>query len=379
MTTVEEYRSISNRRWTAIAQDFINALANPLTYSPRKNPEVSFGFLWGIPVPIFAILIHVHASHSGCDLATCLSIVRDDPVYAFFLLHPILFAIIFGALGTMRANREQHIRELLDQSERQCQELCKANARLTELDRWKSEFLANVTHELKSPLVTALGYTDRILGRHLGEITDGQRNGLEVSKRNLRHLRNLIDEILDFSRLDAGVARFEMTPNDFAAAVRSAVEGLALKAKDRNITVIASTPPEPAMVIGDTAKLSQVVVNLVDNAIKFSHDGGTIRIGITADGPHWHLIVADEGVGISPQVLPHLFERFVQEDGSLARNYDGIGLGLVIVKKIVEAHGGRIRIESQPGIGTKVHVELRTAPPATAPTAQETRKETVHV
>jgi signal transduction histidine kinase len=349
------------RRHRLVLLDFIEALGNRYTYSVRHNPEVLFGFLWGVPVPLFALWIHAHATGSSCDPAYCLTILRDNPLYIVFILHPVIFAVVFGALGTMREHRESHIRKLLAEAEQHCHELGKTNARLIELDRYKSEFLANVTHELKSPLVTALGYTDRMLGNHLGEITDRQRKGLEVSKRNLQRLRQLIDEILDFSRLDAGVARFDMGPHDLLGSVHSAVEGLALKAKDRNVTLTMKMPHRPATVIGDAAKLLQVVINLVDNAIKFSRESGAVEISVENDGTYVRLTVADNGVGISPQILPHLFQRFVQEDGTLSRNYDGVGLGLVIVKKIIDAHGGRVWIESEQGRGTKVHIELRAA------------------
>src|SRR6185295_15999042 len=135
---------------------------------------------------------------------------------------PVLFAVVFGALGTMREHRESHIRTLLAEAKQHCHELGKTNARLIELDRYKSEFLANVTHELKSPLVTALGYTDRILGKHLGEITERQQKGLEVGKRNLIRLRDHIDEMLDFSRLEAGFEKCAMAPVNLLDAVKTA-------------------------------------------------------------------------------------------------------------------------------------------------------------
>jgi signal transduction histidine kinase len=165
---------------------------------------------------------------------------------------------------------------------------------------------------------------------------------------------------------------------DLAAAVYAAVEGLTLKAKERDIAIVVSVPQSPSLVMGDRAKLSQVVINLLDNAVKFSRDGGTVNVSITENGPCWRLTVADKGVGISPQVLPQLFERFVQEDGSLSRNYDGVGLGLVIVKKIAEAHGGRVWIESQLGAGTKVFVELPACQEPDKLTTVNLRKEKAH-
>ncbi|HYG75031.1 MAG TPA: HAMP domain-containing sensor histidine kinase [Planctomycetota bacterium] len=346
------------QRWRESIHEFLHVLRDPFTYAPRKNPEVVFGFLWGLPIPVFAIGIHLHAAGLNCDLNVCLAILRSNPGYIVFLLHPFLFAMLFGALGTMRAHREAHIRKLLEDEIHRTEELCEANTRLQELDKMKSEFIANVTHELKSPLVTALGYTDRILGRHLGEINERQQKGLEVGKRNLIRLRKLIDEILDFSKLDAGVAKFESQPVNFSETIESVMENLALKTKDRGMAVQIELADPAARVLGDAGKLYQVVLNLLENAIKFSADGSTITLRLLQDGSKWHLIVQDQGCGIPADVLPRLFQRFYQVNASLNRTHDGVGLGLVIVSKIVEAHSGRIWIESEPGVGTRVHVEL---------------------
>jgi signal transduction histidine kinase len=206
--------------------------------------------------------------------------------------------------------------------------------------------------------VTALGYTDRILGKHLGEVNERQSRGLEVSKRNLLRLRMLIDEILDFSRLEAGMAKFEMKPADLRDIVAIAIENLTLKARERRITIIPTAPTAPINVNGDAHKLGQVVTNLIDNAIKFTPDAGEIRVELKRCGKDWHLAVIDHGKGIPAHIIPTLFVRFSQADGSLARPHNGVGLGLVIVRKIVDAHGGSVWLESTEGKGTTVHVCL---------------------
>ena len=338
--------------------EFLAALTDPRTYSFWQNTEAMFGFLWGLPVPLFALTIHVYAAHMPRNVASIVEIVSLHPMYWVFLVHPFLFAVIFGALGAMRQHRDEQIGQLVSDVKKQCEELCVANSRLLETDRLKTEFLANVTHELKSPLVTALGYTDRILGRHLGDVTERQEKALEVGKRNLIRLRTLIDEILDFSRLDSGKAKFEMAPVNLGDAISVAVENLTLKAAERKIELHKSLPSDPAWMLGDLQKLTQVVTNLLDNAIKFSHPNGMINAKLTAGGGTWHLTIEDHGQGIPAAAQPKLFERFVQADGSLGRPYNGVGLGLVIVKKIVEQHGGQIWIESTENVGTKVHVQM---------------------
>lgn len=363
MTSTYNVSAPSHHR-LAVVSEFLRALRNPRTYSPRKNLEVIFGFLWGLPIPLFTLAIHMHAGGTPWTVTSVTSVLHDNPLYVVLILHPFLFAIVFGAMGTMRSLRDAHIRGLLAEVATHCDELGAANARLTELDRLKTEFLANVTHELKSPLVTAVGYTERILGEHLGPITDRQRKGLEVSKRNLVRLRELIDEILDFSRLEAGVARFEMATISLKEVVNTAFENVMLKARDRGLTISAELPEAGAQVKGDKGKLTQVVVNLLDNAIKFSNANSEVKVSLHSAGTQWHMAVSDQGAGIPPESVSKLFERFYQVDGSLSRPHNGVGLGLVIVKKIVEMHGGNIWIESEVGKGTTVHIEL---PDASAP------------
>jgi signal transduction histidine kinase len=342
----------------ALIVEFLRALLDPHSYSPHKNPETIFGFLWGLPIPIFAFAIHLHATGSDWNFQTCFEIVRENPLYLIFVAHPLFFSLIFGAHGSMRARRDAQIHALIADLEQHCEQLCHANEKLTEVDRLKSEFLANVTHELKSPLVTALGYSERILTEKLGPITEQQRNALGVSKRNLVRLRILIEEILDFSRLEAGVGKFKFEQTSLIELIEAVSSDLFLKARDRNIKIVSELPDKQAQVHGDKMKLAQAIGNLLDNAIKFSMEGNKVRISLSSDDGFWHLQIQDWGTGIVSEDLSRLFLRFSQVDGTISRPYNGVGLGLVIVKKIVEAHNGRVWLESQPGIGTTAHIKL---------------------
>lgn len=343
---------------SALVVEFLRAFLNPHTYSPHKNPETIFGFLWGLPIPIFAFAIHLHGAGSDCTLQSCLDVFREHPLYFIFVAHPLFFSVIFGAHGSMRARRDAQIKALITDLEQHCEQLCNANEKLTVVDRLKSEFLANVTHELKSPLVTALGYSDRILTEKLGPVTEQQRNALSVSKRNLIRLRTLIEEILDFSRLEAGVGKFKFEQTNLNELIETALSDVNLKARDRNIAIVSEIPDAPAQVNGDKLKLAQAIGNLLDNAIKFSFEGKKVKISLQADEGFWHIRIQDGGAGIEPADLSRLFLRFSQVDGTISRPYNGVGLGLVIVKKIVEAHEGRVWLESQPGSGTTAHVKL---------------------
>jgi signal transduction histidine kinase len=355
----------------ALISEFLKALLDSHTYLPHKNLETVFGFLWGLPIPIFALAIYFYATGSAWTFQSSVEVIRDNPLYVVFLLHPLIFAVIFGALGTMRLRRDRHIQHLIVDLEQHCEQLCSANERLTQVDRLKSEFLANVTHELKSPLVTALGYSDRILNEKLGPVTERQRNALSVSKRNLIRLRGLIEEILDFSRLEAGVGKFKMEPTSLKTLVDAAMSDMILKARERKISIVTDVPVAQAWVSGDKSKLTQAIENLLDNAIKFSPDGEKVKLSVASDEKFWHIRIADAGVGIDPETLPLLFQRFSQADGSLSKPFSGMGLGLVIVRKIIEAHGGEVWLESQKGTGTTAHIKLPQVAEPPAPTEPE--------
>jgi signal transduction histidine kinase len=348
--------------------DFLAALARPYTYNPRRNTYTVFGFLWGLPIPLFSIGMDLMARGAVLNWTACVEAVAQRPVHWLFLAHPLLFAVVFGAMGSVRHRLDRRIRSLIGNLESKVREVAEANDRLKDLDRLKSRFLANVSHELKTPMVCLSGYTDMMAQERLGPITEDHRKALAVMERNLQRLLRLIEELLEHARLEAGRAHFALAPFDLAETARAAVEPLTPILQDRNLRFDLRGADRTACVLGDREKVLRVLVNLLSNACKFTPRGKRVGLRLSACPDGVSVLVWDEGIGLSPEDQAHLFERFWQADDSLRRAAGGTGLGLAIVKEILDHHGSRIQVRSRPGRGTRVRFVLPAArPKAKAP------------
>jgi len=212
-------------------------------------------------------------------------------------------------------------------------------------NRLKDEFLATVSHELRTPLNAVLGWARMLRSKELNE--ERSTHALATIERNAAALAHIIDDILDVSRIVAGTLHIVPYPVDLAAVTRSAVDavGPAAAAKSIQLSLVAD-PSSTEVVSGDAGRLEQVVVNLLSNAIKFTPDGGRVDVSIARAGASLELTVADSGDGIDPGFLPHVFERFRQADGATTRRHTGLGLGLAIVRQLVELHGGTVSVSS---------------------------------
>ena len=222
------------------------------------------------------------------------------------------------------------------------------NARLyrdsQQANRLKDEFLATLSHELRTPLNAVLGWTQLLLTRQLqGEEVD---RALQTIRRNAEAQARLIGDILDVSRIVTGKLRLNMAPTDLRAVIDAAVEGVRPAADARGLLLTVDSASSPAMMLADSDRLQQVVWNLLSNAVKFTPVGGRVSVQVTGDDQTTQVRVSDTGAGIPPGYLGSLFERFRQADGSTTRAYGGLGLGLAIVRHLVELHGGSVRGES---------------------------------
>ena len=168
--------------------------------------------------------------------------------------------------------------------------------------------------------------------------------------------------MMDLSHITLRTLRLEQAPVNMADVVRAAIESVRDPAAARGITIAATLPELPLYVLGDDGRLQQVVCNLLSNSAKFSQEGSTVRVSLSTDGGRVALMVEDEGQGIEPSFLPHIFERFRQEDPSVTRQHGGLGLGLAIARHLVEAHGGGIEAANRPGGGAIFTVSLPAAP-----------------
>jgi PAS domain S-box-containing protein len=231
-----------------------------------------------------------------------------------------------------------------------------AQKALEDASQRKDEFLATLSHELRTPMTAVLGWA-RML--KLGMPEAEAREAVEAIERSANIQAQLIDDVLDVSRIVAGKMTFHPEPVDVGPVVHAAMTTMHPAATAKGIDVLASVPPVLPRVLGDAGRLQQVIWNLLSNAVKFTPRGGTITVRVSHVGSVLRLIVQDTGRGIEPAYLPHVFEPFSQEDGTMTRSHEGIGLGLSIARSLVELHGGRIRVGSEGvGRGAKFTVEL---------------------
>jgi len=222
----------------------------------------------------------------------------------------------------------------------------------------KDEFLATLSHELRTPLSAILGWTQVLLKARAGSEVD-QRRAIEVIDRNARAQVQLIDDLLDLSRIMTGKLRLDLRQIAILDVVRAAIDSAAPAAATKEIRLISLLDPGRAVVNGDASRLQQVVWNLLTNAIKFTPRGGQVQVLLQRVNSHVELSVSDTGIGIPATFLPQVFDRFSQRDGSSTRAHGGLGLGLAICKQLVELHGGTIRVASPgEGMGTTFSVDL---------------------
>lgn len=213
-----------------------------------------------------------------------------------------------------------------------------------EANRLKDEFLATVSHELRTPLNAILGWSRMLRTNNLDEAHFAK--ALETIERNARSQTQLIEDLLDVSRIITGKLRLDVRPLEIASVVEAAVESLRPTAENKAIRLQVVLDPRAGLVSGDSERLQQAIWNLLSNAIKFTPKRGRVQVRLERVNSHIEIIVSDTGMGIEPEFLPFVFDRFRQADASKTRNYGGLGLGLAIVRHLVELHGGTVHAYS---------------------------------
>jgi len=251
------------------------------------------------------------------------------------------------------------------------EQLEKLNQELKSLDEMKSNLLANVSHELQTPLVLIKGYTEMILKRKIGPITPEQEKGLNVALRNIDRLVEMIDGLLDFSKIERGEAPLQLEEFPLWQVIDEVIELVREKIRARNLYVTTQYEADDLSVKADRGKISQIFINLLTNAIKFNREGGRVIIRVVK-GVRGMLDVEvqDTGIGIPPEEQSRIFDRFYQVDSSSRKRYEGTGIGLSIVKDILSMHGCTIRVESRVGEGTTFAFNLplgRSHSPGSSP------------
>jgi signal transduction histidine kinase len=252
---------------------------------------------------------------------------------------------------------------------RRNEELAQANAELMQLDGLKRQFLNAVSHELRTPLSSVVGFGEFLHDEVGGPLTPLQQEFVHHIRAGAKRLNGLVDDLLDFAQMEAGTFRILREWADMVACVDEALDSLRPQALEKGVKLEASLPDGECLAYFDPKRFEQVVLNLVGNAIKFTPANGVVRVSLAAHGAELALQVSDTGIGMPPEVLPRLFERFFQVDPSTTRRYGGTGLGLPIARAIVEAHGGRIVVTSAPGAGSTFTVLMARASEAASSVA----------
>jgi len=229
----------------------------------------------------------------------------------------------------------------------------------TQIDRLESvrqEFLSNISHELRTPLTSILAFVETLED---GGIDDKENNlrFLEVIRRNSERMHSLIADILELSLIESGNVSVDIREVRLSSAVQDVLNSLSAKAAEREITLVNQVPAE-AVILADVVRLEQMLVNLIDNAIKFNRLGGIVTVELEIAGGRDRIAVTDTGEGILPEHLKRIFERFYRADRARSREVGGTGLGLAIVKHLARLHGGEVSVNSALGSGTTFTIDL---------------------
>ena len=274
-----------------------------------------------------------------------------------------------------RTDLQQLNLDLEQKVEKRTAELKRLNAELAEANRAKDVFLATLSHELRTPLTPVVGWIKLLRSGTLDEKSVLQ--ALDAIERNAWLQSRLIDDLLDTSRIATGKLHFEPKPTDLNIAVRAAVDTVRASAAARNIDLSMSLWPSSLMVMGEPVRLQQIAWNLVSNAIKFTDPGGKVSVTTGLKDSQAQLVVVDTGIGIEPEFLPHVFDRFRQADGSTSRRHGGLGLGLAIADALAKMHGGRMEAQSD-GQGKGACFTLRINVAQTEKVAGEPVQQKIH-
>ena len=339
------------KRKVLLADGALLIAASPATAADGTRYRVEVGTS---SAPVEATLRHVLLMLAvGLPLAVCVAVAGG-----FVLVHRALDPV--ARIAAKAEDITQHnLSERLpavhsgDELERLSVALNHMISRLEEAIHGSKQFVADASHELRTPLTVMRGELESLVQN---AALDGEtRETLGSVLEDVGRLQQIVESLFALSRLDAGEAPAEWRRFDLAELAATTAEQMALLAEDKRVSIDCDSP-QAVTVEGDPARLKQVIVNLLDNAIKYTPGGGRVRLSVQRDGDFALLEVADDGVGIPPEALPHVFKRFFRVDVSRSREQGGAGLGLAIVKSICAAHGAEVEVFSTPGQGSRFRV-----------------------
>ena len=250
------------------------------------------------------------------------------------------------------------------------EELARKNEELTHLDELKSDFMATMSHELRTPLTSIIGYSDMLLSGMTGELNEKQAAFVDNILKGGEALLGLINDVLDLTKIEAGRLELNREPVDLRAALLGVLPVVKPRAQDKRVRISTFLPTDLPLVWADPAKLNQILLNLITNGVKYTHENGNVSVEARPNGELVEIRVNDTGIGIAKEDQAKVFQRFTQIDSSATRIQGGTGLGLAIVKELVELHGGSIRVQSKLGKGSSfiftMPITTRPADPLSA-------------
>jgi signal transduction histidine kinase/CheY-like chemotaxis protein len=279
---------------------------------------------------------------TGVDVANAPAVVAADWIMAATV---VAFLALYPRYGVFIDSAE--MRDEYAQKDREARALAQVNAELRRLDELKSEFLAMVSHELRTPLTAIIGYSRLLMRQVHGKLTPKQLEHQDAIFRGAQRLSDLINDLLDVSRLEAGRVELQPRPTDIRVAVDQVTTVIAVAAHAKQLRITNAVPPDVPAVNADPARLQQILVNLIGNAVKFSSAGGSVTVHGGRHRDQVWVTVEDTGVGVAKEELARIWDPFYQVEAPMRRRHGGSGLGLAIVRRLVELHGGVVRAESE--------------------------------
>jgi signal transduction histidine kinase len=291
---------------------------------------------------------------------------EDPPLIGQILLEmelvdrPTLDAAITEQILQLRSALQQANQQLEQRVKERTAELERALAKLSELNKLKSNFVANISHELRTPLTHLKGYLELLLSQDLGKLEKDQIQAMNVMVRSTDRLERLIEDLIMFSIMERGEFEMRIQPFNFSDLCQGVTTGSVTRAQERSIQLLIDCTSDLPQVMADQEKIQYAVQQLIDNAIKFTPSGGSVTLKAEREEKLVRVSVIDTGIGIAPEQVEEIFEPFHQLDGSSTRKFAGTGLGLALVRKILEAHGTVLHVNSQPGQGSHFAFILST-------------------
>ena len=275
-------------------------------------------------------------------------------------------------VGLNNIKQYDDLKALSEQLKERSNEVAQKNTQLEQANRLKTEFLANMSHELRTPLNAIIGFSEVLKDNLLGELNEGQDDYVKEIFDSANHLLSLINDILDLSKIEAGKLELFLEPVNIPELLKNSFSVVKEKAHSNRIALKLNIDDDISTIKVDGRKFKQIIYNLLSNAVKFTPEGGEVKLDAQRRGDKLHISVIDTGIGIAEDKINLLFRPFEQVDGTLSRKFEGTGLGLAMVKRLTELHGGHIYVESKEGEGSCFSIKIPYRKPATTDNIDKT-------